>query len=154
LLEATPFHGCVTGQIVPGGWMPATAVLKTRSSLEIQISRAIVRFEKEYMGRGPLDTKTYVIDDMVVIRLKDVLTLAERKLIETQRDRSAYLVKQARNELLAAARPMLEAVVRDITGVDVQSVHTDISTRTGERVIVVTLKERLSFGESDNGRIN
>ncbi|QDT54456.1 hypothetical protein Pan44_24890 [Caulifigura coniformis] len=133
--------------------MPATAVLKSRSSLEIEISRAIIRFEKEYMGRGPLETKTYVIDDLVVIRLKDVLTLAERKLIETQRDRSAYLVKQSRNELLAAARPMLEAVVRDITGVDVQSVHTDLSTRTGERIIVVTLKERLRFGDCDEGRV-
>ena len=104
----------------------------------------MIRFEKEYMGRGPLETKTYVLDDMVVIRLKDVLTPAERKLIETQRDRSAYLVKQARNELMAAARPMLDAVVYDITGVPVQSIHTDISTRTGERVIVVTLKSKLS----------
>lgn len=126
------------------------AVLNSRSELETQISRAMIRFEKEYMGRGPLETKTYVLDDMVVIRLKDVLTPAERKLIETQRDRSAYLVKQARNELLAAARPMLEAVVHDITGAPVQSVHTDISTRTGERVIVVTLKRKL-FSPRDSG---
>ena len=124
--------------------MPETAVLNCRSELETRISRAMIRFEKEYMGRGPLETKTYVLDDMVVIRLKDVLTPAERKLIETQRDRSAYLVKQARNELMAAARPMLDAVVYDITGVPVQSIHTDISTRTGERVIVVTLKSKLS----------
>jgi uncharacterized protein YbcI len=123
--------------------MPQTAVFNVRKELEARISRAMIRFEKEYMGRGPLETKTYVLDDMVVIRLKDVLTPAERKLIETQRDRSAYLVKQARNELLAAARPMLEAVVQDIVGVPVQSVHTDISTRTGERVIVVTLKRKV-----------
>jgi uncharacterized protein YbcI len=130
--------------------MSETAVLNSRSELEAQISRAMIRFEKEYMGRGPLETKTYVLDDMVVIRLKDVLTPAERKLIETQRDRSAYLVKQARNELLAAARPMLEAVVHDITGAPVQSVHTDISTRTGERIIVVTLKRKL-FSSRYNG---
>ena len=134
--------------------MPETVVLNSRGELEAQISRAMIRFEKEYMGRGPLETKTYVIDDMVVIRLKDVLTPAERKLIETQRDRSAYLVKQARNELMAAARPMLEAVVQDITGAPVQSVHTDISTRTGERVIVVTLKRKLFPGRGNDDASN
>jgi uncharacterized protein YbcI len=134
--------------------MPETAVLNSRTDLETRISRAMIRFEKEYMGRGPLETKTYVLDDMVVIRLKDVLTPAERKLIETQRDRSAYLVKQARNELLAAARPMLEAVVHDITGAPVQSIHTDISTRTGERIIVVTLKTKLPSIRCSNDEIN
>ena len=134
--------------------MPETVVLNSRGELEAQISRAMIRFEKEYMGRGPLETKTYVLDDMVVIRLKDVLTPAERKLIETQRDRSAYLVKQARNELMAAARPMLEAVVHEITGVPVQSIHTDISTRTGERVIVVTLKKKLTPARSHDEEIN
>jgi uncharacterized protein YbcI len=134
--------------------MPETVVLNSRGELEAQISRAMIRFEKEYMGRGPLETKTYVLDDMVVIRLKDVLTPAERKLIETQRDRSAYLVKQARNELMAAARPMLEAVVQDITGVPVQSIHTDISTRTGERVIVVTLKKKLIPARAHDEEIN
>jgi uncharacterized protein YbcI len=134
--------------------MPETVVLNSRGELEAQISRAMIRFEKEYMGRGPLETKTYVLDDMVVIRLKDVLTPAERKLIETQRDRSAYLVKQARNELMAAARPMLEAVVQDITGIPVQSIHTDISTRTGERVIVVTLKKKLTPARSHDEEIN
>ena len=126
--------------------MPDMVVAKERAELELQISRAMIRFEKEYMGRGPLETKTYLLDDMIVIRLKDVLTPAERKLIETQRDRSAYLVKQARNELLAAARPLIEAVIQDLTGAPVQSIHTDLSTRTGERVIVVTLKHKLSLG--------
>ncbi|HVJ84621.1 MAG TPA: DUF2294 domain-containing protein [Caulifigura sp.] len=126
--------------------MADTVVAKERAELELQISRAMTRFEKEYMGRGPLETKTYVLDDMIVVRLKDVLTPAERKLIETQRDRSAYLVKQARNELLAAARPLIETVMEDITGVPVQSIHTDLSTRTGERVIVVTLKHKLNLG--------
>jgi len=130
--------------------MPQSAVLTTRSDLEAQISRAMIRFEKEYMGRGPLETKSYVLDDVVLIRLKDVLTPAERKLIETQRDRSAYLVKQARNELLNAARPMLDAVIQDITGVPVLSVHTDISTRTGERVIVVTLQRRISIAGTND----
>jgi uncharacterized protein YbcI len=38
---------------------------------------------------------------------------------------------------------MLEAIVRDITGLAVRSLHTDISTKTGERIIVFTLEKKL-----------
>lgn len=124
---------------------------RTRGDLEMQVGRAIIQFEKEFMGRGPLETKTYLLDDLILIRLKGVLTPAERKLSESQSDRSAYLLKQVRNELLASGRPMLEAVIRDIVGVDVQSIHTDISTKTGERVIVITLQGKPEFGEDGNG---
>ncbi len=121
---------------------------RNRVEIETEISRALVRFEKEFMGRGPLETKTYVFDDMVLIRLKGVLTPAERKLSESQTDRGAYLLKQVRNELLSSGRPMLEALLQDILGVNVQSIHTDISTRTGERVIVVTLTGKPNWNAS------
>jgi uncharacterized protein YbcI len=116
-----------------------------RSELESQIGRALIHFEKEFMGRGPLETKTWLFEDMILVRLKGVLTPAERKLSEAQRDRSAYLLKQVRNELLCSGRPLLETVVHDIVGIPVQSIHTDISTKTGERIIVITLQEKLQF---------
>ena len=122
--------------------MPGTALPKNRGELESQIGRAFIHFEKEFMGRGPLETKTYILDDMILIRLKGVLTAAERKLSETQSDRGAYLLKQVRNELLLTGRPMLEAVIEDIVGVKVQSFHTDISTKTGERIFVITLEHQ------------
>ena len=114
----------------------------TVRELEAEISRAVIRFEKESMGRGPLETKTYLLDDLVVIRLKGVLTQAEIKLAETGDQRGRYLLKQVRQELIDHNRPILERLIRDIIGVDVMSLHTDISTKTGERVIVLTLKEK------------
>lgn len=128
--------------------MIGPAIARTRSDLEMQIGRAVIHFEKEFMGRGPLETKTYLLDELIVIRLKGVLTPAERKLAESQSDRSAYLIKQVRNELLTSGRPLLEAVVRDIVGVGVQSIHTDISTKTGERIIVITLLKKPEFGDA------
>ncbi|MCA9186768.1 MAG: DUF2294 domain-containing protein [Pirellulaceae bacterium] len=120
--------------------------MKTRREIERQISQAIVRFEKEYMGRGPLDTKAYVIDDMVLVRLKNVLTPAELKLAETpEQDRGRYLIKQVRQELIERGRPLLDAVVRDILGLEVISLHTDISAKTGERIIVFTLANTPQF---------
>jgi uncharacterized protein YbcI len=115
----------------------------TVGELEAEISQAVIRFEKEFMGRGPLETKTYLLDDLVVIRLKGVLTPAEMRLAETSnRQRGRYLLKQVRQELIDQARPMLESVVRDILGVEISSLHTDISTKTGERVIVLSLTEK------------
>lgn len=120
-----------------------TVPQKTVGELEAEISQAVIRFEKEFMGRGPLETKTYLLDDLVVVRLKGVLTQAEMKLAETgDKQRGRYLLKQVRQELIDHARPQLDCLIRDILGVEVTSLHTDISTKTGERVIVLSLAEK------------
>ena len=128
-----------------------STVQKCRQSLEEEIRRVVIHFEKEFMGRGPLEAQAYLLDDMILVRLKGVLTPAEQKLAKSNSSRSGYLLKQVRNELLTSGRPMLEALVRDIVKVDVQSVHTDISTKTGERVIVFTLDKSLELSRESNG---
>jgi len=117
--------------------------LRSKRETERDISQAIVRFEKEFMGRGPLEAKTYLLDDLVLVRLKNVLTPAELKLAaeSESRERGRYLIKQMRQELIERGRPLLDAVVRDILHVNVVSLHTDISAKTGERVIVFTLEK-------------
>ncbi len=117
--------------------------MTSKQALEREISKAVIRFEKEYMGRGPLETKSYIIEDMVLVRLKGVLTPAELKLAESEDgQRGRYLIKQVRQELIEKGRPLLDAVVKDILHVNVKSLHTDISARSGERIIVFTLERR------------
>jgi uncharacterized protein YbcI len=121
--------------------------METRGELEAEISQAIIRFEKEDMGRGPLETKTFLLDDLVVVRLKNVLTPAEHKLAQMEdRARGRDLVKLARQNLLEHGRELLEAVLWDILGVKVVSLHTDISTKTGERIIVFTMASKVADG--------
>ena len=97
------------------------------------------------MGRGPEETKTYILDDLVLVRLSGVLTPAERKLAEADPEgKGRLLIKQLRMELLERGRNLLEPVVRDITGQQVTSLHTDISTVTGERIIIFVLREGVS----------
>ncbi len=134
--------------------MPETIARKSRAEIEMEISRAIIHFEKEFMGRGPTETRTYLVDDLIVVRLKGVLTPAERKLIRSRSQRSLYLLKQVRNELLSGGRPMLETLLQDIVGVRVQSIHTDISTKTGECVIVFSLHEQPEIHAGDYDRVN
>jgi uncharacterized protein YbcI len=122
--------------------------MKTRRAAEREITQAIIRFEKEYMGRGPLDAKTFILDDLVLVRLKDVLTPAEHQLAEIEtRERGRYLIKQVRQELLERGRPLIEAIIRDVLAQTVVSLHTDISTKTGERIIVLTLQQAVTLPE-------
>ena len=114
---------------------------RTKGQVEAQISESIIRFEKEYMGRGPTETKTYIIKDMVFVRLKGVLTPAEEQLAKTAE--GAELIKRTRVQLLEGARLLLENIISDITAYQVKSLHTDISTKTGERVIIFTLDQNL-----------
>lgn len=118
---------------------------KSRVQIESEVSDAIVRFEKEYMGRGPTETRTYVLSDLILVRLSNVLTKAELQLVKgSDSVRGRDLIKEIRVELLEKGRPLLEAVVEDITGCKVKSLHTDISTITGERVILFTLDRELA----------
>lgn len=116
--------------------------IKTRGQMEAEISNALTKFELEYMGRGPKETKAYIIDDMILVRLKGVLTNAERQLTKNHEGRD--LIKRVRSTLLENAKDLLSSVIKDIVGVDVISLHTDISTLTGERIIIFVLSENLN----------
>jgi len=120
--------------------------------MEAEISEAVIKFEKEFMGRGPLETKAYIIDDMVLVRLKNVLTQAELKLAGVRDNKDGReLVKRIRITLLEQGRPLLEAALEKIVSVKVRSLHTDISTVTGERVILFSMVSPISINQSHNG---
>ena len=93
------------------------------------------------MGRGPDETKTYIVKDMILVRLKGVLTPAEVQLAKSIE--GANLIKQTRMQLLEGARELLNNMILDITSCQIRSLHTDISTKTGERVIIFTLDQNL-----------
>ena len=114
---------------------------KSRGEYEAEFSKAIIKFEKEYLGRGPLEARSFFINDMILIRLRGILTLAERKLSETPDGQA--LVKETRRRLFETSRPLLEEIVRDIVDCALVSLHTDMSTKTGERVVVLTVDANL-----------
>jgi uncharacterized protein YbcI len=116
--------------------------MKTQGEIESAISECIGRFEQEYMGRGPKDVRAFLMSDLVVVRLKGVLTAAEQHLVKTlPTEKGRDLLKQVRNHLLDVARPTLGAMVEGITGVKVVCMHHDICTVTGEEVVLFSLTE-------------
>lgn len=113
-------------------------IRKTKGQIEAEISKAVVAFEREYMGRGPTDIKTNLVKDMVLVRLKGILTPAERQLVKVE---GVELIKQVRAKLLERGQALLKESVEKITGLPVTSMHSDVSTKTGERVIIFILSE-------------
>ncbi|HJU60647.1 MAG TPA: DUF2294 domain-containing protein [Candidatus Binatia bacterium] len=116
--------------------------MKTKGEIEAEISHAIVQFEVDYMGRGPKEARTYIVEDIVLVRLKGVLTPAEEQLAKSAD--GSELVKKMRSTLIEKARPLLYQVVGDITGSKISALYTDISTLSGERVFVFTLSDNLA----------
>ena len=122
--------------------------MKTQGEIEAAISDGISRFELEFMGRGPKDIRAHLIGDLLVVRLQGVLTAAEQHLVTTMpSDRGRDLLKQVRTQLIETARPVLEALVQKVTGSKVLSLHHDISTSSGEEVVLFTLAESPQFRE-------
>ena len=116
--------------------------MQSQGELEATICDIITRFQQEYMGRGPRRVHTHLVDNKLFVHLDGVLTAAEQRLIESHHNgngRAAELLKQLRSHLVLAGRQTLEAMVREATGAEPINVHHDISTATGEEVIVVTL---------------
>jgi uncharacterized protein YbcI len=114
--------------------------MKTQGEIEAAICEGIARFEQDYMGRGPKDIRAHLFGDMLLVRLKGVLTAAEQHLVQSLPvEKGRDLLKQVRTHLVETARPLMEAMIEGITGVKVVSLHHDISTITGEEIVVFTL---------------
>jgi uncharacterized protein YbcI len=122
--------------------------MKTQGEIEAGICAGITQFEQEYMGRGPKDIRAHLIDDLLVVRLQGVLTAAEQHLVKSlPPEKGRDLLKQVRTHLIETARPILEKMVHEITGIKVLSMHHDISTATGEEVVLFTLCEKVVVRE-------
>jgi uncharacterized protein YbcI len=123
--------------------------MKTQGEIEAAICEGMSRFEQEYMGRGPKDIRAHLIGDLLVVRLQGVLTAAEQHLVTTLPvEKGRDLLKQVRSQLIEVARPALEGLVQDITGIKPRSLHHDISTLTGEEVVIFTLADAPQFRDT------
>ena len=122
--------------------------MKTQGEIEAAICEGMTRFEQEYMGRGPKDVHTHMIGNLVIVRLRGVLTAAEQRLVKAlAAEKGRDLLKQVRSHLIETARPVMEEKIQNVTGVKVVSLHHDISTTIGEEIVIFTLAAPPAFRE-------
>jgi uncharacterized protein YbcI len=114
---------------------------KTKGQIEAAITTALTQFEREFLGRGPKDARTFILADMVVVRLTGILSPAEQKL--GTEPGGVELIKQMRSRLIESSSTVLGQLVEEATGAKVTTMHTDISSRTGERIFVFGLDRNL-----------
>ncbi|MBO8178738.1 DUF2294 domain-containing protein [Aeribacillus pallidus] len=114
---------------------------KSKGFIEAEISKAITQWEKEFLGRGSLSVKTDILRDMIIVNLQGILTPAEYSVCETKE--GMLSIKRIRSDLVESGIEDLKEIILTITGEEVKSFFTDISTRTGERVMVFKLFNNL-----------
>jgi len=115
--------------------------MMTKGQTEAKISEAVSRFEIEFMGRGPKQIRTLIVQDLIIIRLKGFLSQSEQLLAEN--NQGVELLKKVRTTLFETSKSYLETFIREVVDVDIISIHSDVSTRTAEKIIVMTLRENL-----------
>ena len=116
--------------------------MKTQGEIEAAVSKGVTIFMQEFMGRGPKDICTHLIGDLLLVRLQGVLSAAERHLVAAlPADKGRDLLKGVRTNLVEISRPRLENMVEEASGMRCISLHHDVSTVTGEEVLVFTLAQ-------------
>ena len=119
-------------------WGRVTLPVASKGEKEAAVRTAIIKFEQEFLGRGPDEVRVFIVRDMLVVRLKGVLTPAERQLAKTAE--GIDMVKRLRQNLIAQGRERLCEQVMDLIGTKVTALFTDIDTVVGERIFVFTLE--------------
>jgi len=119
----------------------------TQTESEAAICEGISRFQDEYLGWQSERILAHFIKDLLVVRILGALAVGERQLSKaSSAEKGRDLIKQVRNQLLELARPMLDSLVHEVAGVKVLSMHHDISTVTGEEVVLFSLIKSPVFG--------
>ncbi|MCX6040464.1 MAG: DUF2294 domain-containing protein [Caldilinea sp.] len=116
-----------------------------KGQIEAAINSAITKFEREILGRGPKEARVFIVHDLVVVRLKGILSPGEQQL--AREPGGIDLIKQMRTRLVESFAHELCHLVEEQVGIAVTSMHADISTRSGERVFVFTLEAPINDAE-------
>jgi uncharacterized protein YbcI len=111
----------------------------TKGQIEAKLSEAISKFEIEHMGRGPEKIRTIIFEDLIIVRLKGFLSKSEQSL--SQNKEGIDLIKKVRTALFENARESLEITIKSLIGVNIISTYSDVSTKTGEKIIAIVVDE-------------
>ena len=111
----------------------------TKGQIESKLSEAISKFEIEQMGRGPEKIRTIIFQDLIIVRLKGFLSISEKSLALNKE--GIDLIKKVRTALFENARESLEETIKSVIDVNIVSTYSDVSTKTGEKIIAIVVDQ-------------
>jgi len=109
----------------------------TKGQIEDTVTKKATKYYLDTLGVGPTSAKTYIVEDMIVIRMKGNLLPIEKKLL--QNAKGVELVKNLRRNLLETNINEIIEIIKNITGQNIISAHRDLSTRSGEIIYIFIL---------------
>lgn len=112
----------------------------TKGQIEAKISEAVTNFEVEIMGRGPKQINTIITEDLIIVRLEGFFSVSEKRLADND---SVELIKKVRTLLFENEEENFKNIIEDIIQTNIISLHSDVSTKTGEKIIIMTVDENL-----------
>jgi len=115
---------------------------RSKKGIESIISQAMARFFKEQISERPEVVITQVVGDTIIVRLKGVLPPAERHLAK-DKEGGGKLIEELRVKLIERAKPLLEVMIRNLTGAEVVDLYSSFNAETGERIEIFTLNKDL-----------
>lgn len=114
---------------------------RTKGELEAALGNAVLKFEREYFGRGPKEISTYIVKDLVLIRQRGILTPAEERV--RNNPESVDLIQRLRETLLKNNQEILRIAFQNLTQAEVITLYTDLSVEHSEKFMVFTFDRDL-----------
>lgn len=82
-------------------------------SVLAQISTEMVQAMKQHYGKGPVSVKSYLVDDLLFVVMRDMITQAERTMLDAGRE---HTVRNFRQEFENEVAEPLTSLVERLTG--------------------------------------
>lgn len=117
---------------------------RTKGELEAALGNVVLKFEREYFGRGPKEISTYVVKDLVLVRQRGILTPAEEQV--RNNPESVDLIQRLREALLKNNQEILRVAIQNLTQAQVVALYTDLSVEHSEKFMVFTFNQDLEAG--------
>ncbi|MCP8615812.1 DUF2294 domain-containing protein [Salirhabdus salicampi] len=111
---------------------------KTIGTVEAEIGKALTHWEKDFLGRGSVSVKTDILRDMIIVSLRGILTPAEYSVCNSIE--GTLSIKRNRADLVESGTSQLYEIISNIAEENIKSFYTDLSTVTGERIMVFKME--------------
>jgi uncharacterized protein YbcI len=118
--------------------------MKTQGEIQSEISDLFTKFMQDNMGRGPTSIKTSITDDVVVVRLKGVLTETEKHLAISEVGKN-LLVSVRRHLMTTTGKNHVNQIFLSKFKTSITNFYYDCDPTNNEEIVVCVMLSPMFF---------
>ncbi|HEX5194992.1 MAG TPA: DUF2294 domain-containing protein [Solirubrobacteraceae bacterium] len=115
-------------------------------SLLSRISTEMVQAMKQLYGKGPVSAKSYLVDDLLFVVMREMITQAERTMLDAGRGDT---VREFRQEFENEVAETLTSIVERLTGRRVVTYQSQVLFDPNLTVEIFVFEDRPGGGENE-----